>query len=45
MFSLESDKITALWHKDSIDLTFYVTFSNDMANWTTFVKEIFWFDD
>ena len=36
MFSLESDKMTALRPNDSITFTFYVTFSNGIPNWTTF---------
>ena len=39
-FSLEINKITALWANDSLNLTFYVIISNSIANWTTFVKEI-----
>ena len=44
IFSLESDQMTALWANDILNFTFYVTISNSIANWTTFVKEIFWFD-
>ena len=44
MFSLESDKMTALWPNDSLTFTFYETFSNNIPNWTIFVKEVFWFD-
>ena len=44
MFSLESDEMTALWPNDSLTFTFYATFSNSIPNWTTFVKEVFWFD-
>ena len=44
IFSLESDQMTALWANDILDFTFYVTISNSIANWTIFVKEIFWFD-
>ena len=44
MFSLESDEMTALWPNDSLTFTFYVIFSNSIPNWTTFVKEFFWFD-
>ena len=43
MFSLESDEMTALWPNDSLTFTFYLTFSYSMPNWTTFVKEVFWF--
>ena len=41
MFSLESDKMTALWPNDSLTLTFYFTFLYIMPNGTTFVKEVF----
>ncbi len=41
MFSLESDKMTALWPNDSLTFTFYVIISNGIPNWATFVKEIF----
>ena len=41
MFSLESDKMTALWPNDRIMFTFYVTFSNGIPHWTTFVKYFF----
>ena len=44
MFSLESDKMTALWPNDSLTLTFYMTLENSIPNWTTLVKEVFWFD-
>ena len=44
IFSLESNQITALWANEILKFTFYVTISNIIANWTTFVKEIFWFD-
>ena len=40
MFSLESDEMTALWPNDSLTFTFYVTFSNSIPYWTTFVKEV-----
>ena len=43
-FSLESDKITALWPKDSFTFPFYVILSKSIPNWTTFVREIVWFD-
>ena len=42
VFSLESDEMTALWPNDRLTFTFYVTFSNSIPNWTTFVKEGFW---
>ena len=45
VFSLESDEITALWPNHSLFSTFYVTFSNSIPNWTTFIKEVFWFGD
>ena len=32
MYSLESDKMTALCPNDSITFTFYVTFSNSIPN-------------
>ena len=41
MFSLESDKMTALWPNDSLTLTFYVIVSNSITNWATFKKEVF----
>ena len=41
MFSLENYRMTAFWPKYSLTLTFYVTFSNSIPNWTTFVKEVF----
>ena len=44
MFSLGSDEMTALWPNDSLTFTFYVTFSNNIPNWTTIVEEVFWFD-
>ena len=44
MFSLESDEMTALWSNESLTFTFYVIVSNSIPNWTTFVKEFFWFD-
>ena len=44
MFDLESDKMTAFWPNDNLTFTFHVTFSNSILNWTTFVKEVFWFD-
>ena len=44
IFSLESDKMTALWTNESITFTFYVIISNSIPNWATFVKEVFWFD-
>ena len=43
MFSLESDKMTALWPNDSPNFTFYVPFSNRMPNWASFKKEVFKF--
>ena len=42
MFSLEGDKVTALWARDNLTFTFYVAFSNSILNWTTFVKEVFY---
>ena len=41
MFSLESDKMTALWPNYSLTFTFYVTFSNILQKWTSFIKEVF----
>jgi len=41
MFSLESDKMTALWPNDSLTFTFYVIISNGKPNWATFVKDVF----
>ena len=31
--------MTALWVNDILDFTFYVTISNSIANWTTFVNK------
>ena len=31
--------------KWELTFTFFVKFSNSIPNWTTFVKEIFWFND
>ena len=45
IFSLESDQMTDLWANDILNFTLYVTISNSIENWKTFVKEIFWFDD
>ena len=45
MLSIESDKMTAFWPHDSLTFTFCMTFSNIIPNWTTFVKEVFWYDD
>ena len=44
IFSLESDQMPALWANDFLNFTFYVTIPNSIANWPTFVKEIFWFN-
>ena len=41
MFSLESDKMTALWPYDSLTFTFHETFSNSIPKWKTFVKKCF----
>ena len=41
MFSLESDKMTALWLNDSLTFTFSVIFFNSIPNWAIFVKEVF----
>ena len=41
MFSLESDKMTALRPNDSITFTFFMAFANSIPNWTPFVKEFF----
>ena len=38
------DKITALGSNRSLTFTSYYTFSNDISNWTTFVKEVFGFN-
>ena len=32
ILSLESDEMTALWPNDRLTLTFYLTFSNSIAN-------------
>ena len=42
MFSLESDQMTIIWPSDSQTFTVYVTFSNSIPNWATFVKEVFY---
>ena len=39
MFSLETDKMTALWPNESLTFTFNEPFSKGILNWTTFVKE------
>ena len=44
MFSLESDKISALWPNDSLTFTFYVKISNSIPKPETFVKEFVLFD-
>ena len=41
MFSLESEEMTVLWSNDASTLTFYVTISNSIPNWTTIVEELF----
>ena len=41
MFSLKSDKMTAFRPNESLTFTFFVTFSNSIPNWRTFVKEVF----
>ena len=41
IFSLESDEMTTLGQNDSITFTFYLTFSNGIPQWTTFVKDFF----
>ena len=41
MFSAESEEKTAFLPNDSLTFTFYVTFSNSIPNWATFVKEVF----
>ena len=41
MFSLESDKMTALWPNDNLTFTFYVIILKNIPNWKTFVKEVF----
>ena len=43
MISLESDEMTGLWSNDSLTFPFYGTFSISVPDWTTFVKEVFWF--
>ena len=42
MFSLESDKISALWPYDFLTFTSLNVY---IPNWESFVKEVFWFDD
>ena len=44
IFSLECDEMTTLWANDSLNSIFYVTISNSIAKWTSFVKEMFLFD-
>ena len=39
MFSLESDKITALWPNDSLTFISYVIISNSVPNWVTFLEK------
>ena len=41
IFSLESDKMTALWPNKNLTFTFYVIISNSILNWATFEKEVF----
>ena len=41
MISVESDEMTAVWQKESLNFTFYITFSNSILNSTTFVKEFY----
>ena len=41
MFSLESDKMTALWPNESLSFTFYVSFSKSIPNWASLVREVF----
>ena len=42
MLSLESDEMTVLWPNDRLIFTFYLTFSNRIQNWTTFVTKVFY---
>ena len=44
MLSWESDKMTAVWPNQIFTFTFYDKFSHSIPNWTTFVKELFWYD-
>ena len=44
MISLKSDEMTALWPNDSLTFTFNLTFSNSIPNWTSLVKEVFYFN-
>ena len=41
MFSLQSDKITALWPDNISTFTLYVTFSNSLTNWESFLNPVF----
>ena len=41
MFSLESDKRTALWPNYSLTFTFYDTLSNSIPKLTASVKKVF----
>ena len=41
MFDLESDEMTVLLPNDSLTFTFYVTLSNSMPNWASFITEVF----
>ena len=43
MISLESDKMNDLQPNNHLSFTSCDTFSNSIPNWTTFVKEFFWF--
>ena len=44
MFSLESDKMTALLPNDRLTFNFHKTFSNCTPSWITFVKDVFEFN-
>ena len=41
IFTLESNKMTALWPNDSATFTFYATFLSSIPNRATFMKIIF----
>ena len=42
MLSFQSDEMTAICPNQRLTLTFYETFTNNIPNWVTFVKEVFY---
>ena len=44
MPSSKSTEMTAVWPNDRETFTFFATSSNNVQNWTTFEKKVFWFD-